>query len=562
MIKTDTKTKIRLLSLIFALTLFAVWVLFYFIISAYIQENTGRQMEQAARQIIERLGMELSQVERLARSLRQNADINALMREQDSYNFFTLAGKAVSLIDEEIYNLEFIDSIILFGSGNNFYRLSGRLGNRSCMRLLNAVNNLNTPCHLSIELDNKRFIGYADSLNDTKHGGAIVILTEEEKILGMLRSYDQSGSLLVTITAGNEVIAANTNKTYLFAPDTHNRQVVQSRLGITPYRISITSDEGYMRDSFLYFSFAALITAVIFGIVLSAYTRILNRSFFNPMVNVIGSIKTLNTDAQKENLPHVQSEEFDSLIDKINEMLLNIKTKNMEVKAAQLRAMNAEIEKQKAIIFSLKKQINAHFFINTLNIVKLLAEQGELEKAQAVVMGLTSLIRYVYDREDFINIWEELGTLENYIMIMNSWYDGKLNVDFDFDDLLMEYYIPRMIFQPIIENSIIHGFKEMNAGCFISVKAQISVNCVIITVNDNGRGLSGEEIMSLNEKLKSSPEDLQGFENIALLNIKNRLYFYFSDSGRLTIKMSDSGGLEVSVLMPLIAEKATYVEEK
>jgi len=462
-------------------------------------------MEQAAGQIIERLGGEFSQVERLSHSLKQNADVNALMREQDPHDFFALAGEIDGLLDTKAFNLEFIDSIVLFGTGGNYYRLMGRLGNKDCLRLSNAVYSLDMPSHLSATLDGKKYIGYADALtlDVTGQSGMVVVLIEEEKILELLRTYDQSGSLLVAVMANNEVIAANTDRIDLFDPGTQHQPIIHSRLGITPYRISVAADAAYMNASLGYFTIVALITAAIFGIVLFVFTGVLNRNF---------------------------------------------------IKAAELRAKNAEIEQQKALVFSLKKQINAHFTINTVNTVRLLVEHGELEKAETVAMGLTSLVRYAYDREEFINIWEELDILEAYIEIMNSRYDGKLEVDFDFDDHLMEYYMPRMLLQPVIENSIVHGFKEMDAGCAITVAAQLHSGGVVFTVKDNGSGMSAEEISALNQKLSVGPEAAQGYENIALLNIKNRLHYYFGEAGQLTVQCNSGGGIEVSILIPLIRE--------
>ena len=496
----DKKKRVWLISLIFFITVFAVWGLFYFIISNYISDRTNRQMTQAAGQVIERLGGEFSQIERLTNSLKQNSDINALLNEQDPHEFFAFAGELDGLLDATAFNPDFIDSIILIGKNQNYYRLSGRLGNKACMRLANTIYSLDMPSHLSIELENRRYIGYTDTVtpDGIELSGAIVILVEEERILDLLRAYDQSGQLMAAISAGNEVITANTERLDLFAPDSLHQPMIHSRLGITPYRISVAADEDYLSDSLMYFTVVALITAVIFGIVLLIYTFILNRNI-------------------------------------------------------------SEIEKQKALVFSLKKQINAHFTINTLNTVRLLVERGELDKAETVAMGLTSLVRYAYDREELINIWDEMDVLEDYIFIMNSRYNGKLDAEFDFDDRLMDYYMPRMMLQPIIENSIVHGFKEMDSGCAVSVKAEINNGRVIFTISDNGIGMEAEEISSLNGKIDAGIDSAKGYENIALMNIKKRLQFYFGDSGKLGFTSGSEGGTAVSLIMPMLTETGAAV---
>jgi sensor histidine kinase YesM len=273
------------------------------------------------------------------------------------------------------------------------------------------------------------------------------------------------------------------------------------------------------------------------------------------MVQVIGSIENMNTTVPAETLPHVQSEEFDGLIDKINAMLISLETKNSELRSAELRAKNAEIGQQKALVFSLKKQINAHFTINTLNTVRLLVERGNLEKAGDVAMGLTSLIRYAYDKDELINVWDEFEILQKYIAIMNSRYDNKFNVDFDFDDRLMDYSIPRMLLQPILENAITHGFKNMDAGCKVSVKAELCDNSISFQIKDNGCGMSEEALNLLSERLSTGSELERGYENIALQNIKNRIYYYYGGAGQIQIRSNAGGGIEVSISIPSITKE-------
>lgn len=547
----DTKSRIRLISLILFLAMLAVWVVFYFVISSYITDNTEKQMTLAADQIIERLATEFSLAKRLSYSLAQSIDVKSLVSEQNPDKLYPLIEKVEDKLGTEIVTADFMEHIILFGNGGAFYRLAGKLGNKSCLRLSDRLTSIRLPGHLAVDLEGKKYIGYADAVSPN---GAVVVLIEEEKILEILRSYDQSGSLLIAIKANNEVVATNTEKVEVFTADKTGQPVIQSRLGITPYEISVTADANYMNTSVVYFTIVALITAAIIAFVLYIYAGILNRRFFLPMVKVIGSIKSLNTATNTETLPYVQSEEFDGLIDIINEMLINLETKNNELLSAELRAKNAEIEQQKSLVFSLKKQINAHFTINTLNTVRLLVERGDLDKARAVAMGLTSLIRYAYEKDELINIWDEFEILQKYIAIMNSRYDSKFSVDFDFDDHLMDYSMPRMLLQPILENAIVHGFKDRDEDCVVSVKAELHEDAISFLISDNGCGMSTEELDALNERLITRSELIQGYENIALQNIKNRLYYYYGSAGQIQIEQRLNGGIQVLISIQSIVK--------
>lgn len=548
----DIKFRIRVISLVLFLSVIGVWAVFYFIMSSYIAVSTEKQISIASNQIIEKFGGEFALAERLSRSLAGDADVKDLIAQRAANDKYPLAEKVWGAFSEQMQSSGFIEHAIIFGSGSYYIRMMGKLGNKSCLRLSRVVSSLSLPGHLVVDLESGKYIGYANAITTETAGvtGAAVILIEEEKILEVLHTYDQSGSLQVAVIANGEVIAANTERIELFTADGSGQPIVNSRLGITPYEIAVAVDAGYMNASVVYFTVVALITAAIFVFVLFMYSGILNRRFFRPMVKVIDSIDKLNTEITTETLPHVKSVEFDGLIDKINEMLIHLETKNNEVNSAELRAKNAEIEKQKALVFSLKKQINAHFTINTLNTVRILVEQGELKNAEIVAAGLISLIRYAYDKDERINIWDEFEILQKYMDIMNGRYAGKLKADFDFDDRLMDYSMPRMLLQPILENAVIHGFSAMDTGCELSVKAELTGDAICFLVSDNGAGMSEEDLLWLMEKLSSSPESAQGYGNDALLNIRNRLYYYYGNAGRLAIRHGKAGGMEVSVTIP------------
>ncbi len=540
----DMKRRIRVISLMLIAVFAVVWAVFYAVISRYISDSVGAQTTQAANQVIERLGSEFSQAERLSYSLTRSADVAVLLGEADPGQAHAYCEKIALSIGESPYNPYFVENIVLFG-GASYYRLIGELGNKSCSRLAAVLSSVSLPSHLSVELEGVNYIGYIERIALPGTGGAVATLIEEEKLLEIMSAYDQGGDILIAVAASGGIIAANTDNTELFAAP--SAPVVRSRLGITPYEIVVTAQARYLSDSVFFFTIVALITAVIFGFVLFAYSDILNRRFFRPMVRIIGGIEALDAGGGTQALEHVQSAEFDGLVDKINEMLKNLESKNSAIK-------NAEVDKQKALIISLKKQINAHFILSTLNIIRILGRQRELDRAEAIAADLMGLVRYAHHEDELINIWSESEILQKYIDIMNSRYDGKLTAEIDFDERLMEYRMPRMLLQPIVENAITHGFKGMSAGCIISIKAVLTDETVRFSVRDNGCGMSSEELSALNGKLNILPESARGVENIALLNIKNRLYHYYGDAGRLTIGSSSGSGTLVAITIPLTPE--------
>ena len=211
---------------------------------------------------------------------------------------------------------------------------------------------------------------------------------------------------------------------------------------------------------------------------------------------------------------------------------------------------NTEIKKQRAIIHSLKKQINAHFTVNILNIIRILVTKKDLERAAALCDGLSMLVRYAHDEDEFINAWDEFYILQNYINIMNIRYDDKFIVNFDLDDRLMDYKLPRMLLQPIIENSVSHGYRNFKQDCLIDISARIAENGILIRIRDQGEGLSEErfeEIYRRLEKPSGDSDSIGGIENIALVNIHRRIGYYYGEEFGLTLEPVKPHGLEVAI---------------
>lgn len=331
----------------------AIWLVFYTVISGYIADITNEQITLAADQFIERLGNEFSHIERLSYSLVNSSDVRGLAAGPNPCRNYALGESIAISLGTNAHNADFVENVILCGD-TEYYRLAGKLGNKSCALLTGLIPTLSLPSHLRVELEGVSYIGYADVIVD--NAGYIVTLIEEEKILEAMHTYDQSGDILIKIEDDNGVVAANTDRLELF--DRGRAPIISSRIDVTPYEITVTAGTRYRRDSEMYFTVVAIITAAVFGFVLLMYSDVMNKRFFQPLVQVIGGIEALNTETPAKVLSHVKSAEFDGLVDKINEMLRHIEEKNQAL-------LEAEADRQSAMMISFKKQINAHFTVNT-----------------------------------------------------------------------------------------------------------------------------------------------------------------------------------------------------
>jgi two-component system sensor histidine kinase YesM len=161
------------------------------------------------------------------------------------------------------------------------------------------------------------------------------------------------------------------------------------------------------------------------------------------------------------------------------------------------------------------------------------------------------LIHYAYNKQEYISIQDEWNMLERYIFVMTVRYE-QLKVELDYDDRVMKYKMPRMLLQPLIENAIMHGFSELTSKAEIVVECELHGGAVVFTVSDNGGGMDEKTLGELRGKLSDDPAPIQGYSNIALLNIKDRLFHYYGDEGQIQIHSVQGEGTRVSISIPPI----------
>ncbi|MDL2237651.1 histidine kinase [Christensenellaceae bacterium OttesenSCG-928-K19] len=234
-------------------------------------------------------------------------------------------------------------------------------------------------------------------------------------------------------------------------------------------------------------------------------------------------------------------------------MLARLDERSNALLHSQSKLQNAEIERQAALIVSLKKQINAHFVVNILNIIKTLSEKGETEKAALMSDSLSHLLRYSNAEDEFISGLEELLVLEKYVTMMEIRYRDRFAAEFDWSDRLVHAEFPRMLVQPLIENAIVHGFADTREAGRLLIKGQMNGDNVQVTIEDNGGGMEENELKRLQTDISEERHEgwnVGGVEHIALLNIVRRLNSYYGSNGTLQIQSKAGEGTTVTISFP------------
>ena len=182
--------------------------------------------------------------------------------------------------------------------------------------------------------------------------------------------------------------------------------------------------------------------------------------------------------------------------------------------AFRTRENSAQIFNKQTELTALQSQINPHFLYNTLECIRGQALMDDNLEIARMVEALGAFFRYSISRKgNLVTLKDELDNIDNYMLIQRYRFGNRFSMEVIIDEEDEEAYnclIPRLIIQPIVENAIFHGLEERLEGGRVTIEVIVTEKTLIITVSDNGKGISREQLNKLNAKIRSrdtNPED-------------------------------------------------------
>lgn len=198
---------------------------------------------------------------------------------------------------------------------------------------------------------------------------------------------------------------------------------------------------------------------------------------------------------------------------------------------------------QRAELEALHSQINPHFLYNTLDSISSLIDLQRPRDAQKALFALASIMRMSIKGPDILSIGEELAYIREYLFIQKMRFGGKVLFLVDVPEELSPYSIPKLCIQPLIENSLIHGVRDMLETGMVAVSGEDCGGCIRIRVRDNGIPIPGH----VKERL--SQTDSPSSQSIGLMNIQRRIQMIYGSSYGLEIR-SGAEGNQVTIVLP------------
>lgn len=200
----------------------------------------------------------------------------------------------------------------------------------------------------------------------------------------------------------------------------------------------------------------------------------------------------------------------------------------------------AELAKEKAENKALLSQISPHFLFNTLNTLIALLYDKKYIQLENALYNLSDLLHYVLRKDSMVKTSQELDFLRAYLLLQQERFQNKLEFNIACDEKAKDTTIPRLILQPFVENSIIHGMEPMDKGEFtIDIFAKIANSVLTLSVKDNGVGF---------DPLKTDFSSSIGVEN-CLQRIR-----LLDEDAEIKIESAPQKGCEITIKINLVNE--------
>lgn len=220
--------------------------------------------------------------------------------------------------------------------------------------------------------------------------------------------------------------------------------------------------------------------------------------------------------------------QFNIMLDRIDQLMIAVKEEEQNVRRYELQALSS--------------QINPHFLYNTLDTIVWMAEFNDSKRVVAVTKSLAKYFRLALNQgHEQISLKDEIDHVRQYLFIQKQRYGEKLQYEIKELKQYDGYKIPKLILQPLVENAIYHGIKEMNRQGMIRVSVSKNDTQLIVSIYDNGRGFVASE---------TTNATLVRLGGVGLKNVNQRLQLQFGKSYHMEIKSEENTYTEIRLYFP------------
>lgn len=238
--------------------------------------------------------------------------------------------------------------------------------------------------------------------------------------------------------------------------------------------------------------------------------------------------------------------EFDGMIqdiDKLNKKIFENATHLYEL----------ELKKQNAELAYLRGQVDPHFLYNTLEVLRKQALEKQAPELAQMAVDMGNIFRYSAKGKDVVPLSVEVSIIKSYVRIQENRFQGRLRVFYMIPEELQNLLVIKMLIQPLVENAIYHGIEPKTGMGSIFIGVRRDAEKLIITIKDDGVGISKEKLEGIKKELSADYFDTR--KHVGILNTQARIRLMYGTDSGLNIESNPVDGTSVMITVPAIEEE-------
>ncbi|WP_339265735.1 histidine kinase [Paenibacillus sp. FSL R5-0744] len=290
------------------------------------------------------------------------------------------------------------------------------------------------------------------------------------------------------------------------------------------------------------------ITMILLFVVGVSSSILLYRNVQYPIKKLVSGLQRVQQGDYSVRLHSNEQNEFSFLFRRFNDM-------SHQIQDLIENVFNEKIRAREATLKQLQAQINPHFLYNCLGYIINMAQMKDEDAVVSMAYNLSAYYRYTTRMErETASLEEEIKLLVNYLDIQKL-RNGRIDYHIDIPEDMLSQSVPRLMLQPMVENSVIHGVAKSYSSGEIKISGEKSNGFCRIYIDDDGPGLNLDQLEALNRKMQ---EPLQEEMGCGLWNTNQRIIHLFGNHSSLTFKPSPLGGFRTEIIWEIPTEDDSY----
>lgn len=384
--------------------------------------------------------------------------------------------------------------------------------------------------------------------NINRYLGSLLVSIEEDRLADICGeaqiSKDQNINSLFIVDSGQRIVSHSDKsligKKMYEAINFDGMKVFEETLPSSGWTVVSLLNQGYIYNQVRDVQRMVLLSCAMLGIVAVVMIAFVSRRMTRYVKNIVSTMRevesgrlsaTVGVNRDEKNELNLIAVHFNAMMDKINEQVKMVKIAGEKEKEAEIRALEA--------------QINPHFIYNTLDSINWLAIENGQDEISSMLSQFAQILRYQIQKSNgIVTIEEELGYLEKYLFLQKKRFMDSFEYLIECQETVKSCRIHKMIFQPLIENSILHGCAKLDYGGFLKIQIQeLDETHLKFMIVDNGAGMEPEQARRLFSEGGSGG-------SIGIANVLARLKVYYGEYYSMHVDSMPGAGTSIEVVIP------------